>query len=187
MSAPKRKNMRILIIEDEPSLAEVIAQHLKREHFQTDIVHCGQEGYYMAKEPIYDLIILDILLPKMDGLTILKKLRTENISTTILMLTAKSELEDKVKGLNAGADDYLAKPFATEELIARVKALTRRNDQTLFNDKMKFGDLTLQTNKLLLCNDSHEVVLTGKAKKVCCNHSQQFRKQNFRTGLALYF
>lgn len=139
--------MKILIIEDEYNLADVIKTKLEKEytvHICTD----GEEGYYKAIENIYDLIILDVMLPNMDGFTILKKLREENIDSKIIMLTAKSMLEDKLNGLENGANDYLTKPFHIEELMARI------NIQLKHNNIIKYGDieLNLKTSKLI-CND----------------------------------
>lgn len=118
--------MRVLIIEDEHKIANSIKKGLIQESFAVDAVYDGREGYDLASTEEYDVIILDLMLPGMDGLDICKKLRAAGIHTPILILTAKGQINDKVDGLNSGADDYLAKPFAFEELLARIKAIIRR-------------------------------------------------------------
>ncbi len=118
--------MRILVIEDEHKIANSIKKGFEQESYAVDIAYTGTDGFDLASSEDYDLIVLDILLPGMDGIEICKKLRGQNIHTPILMLTAKGQLEDKVEGLNAGADDYMTKPFAFEELLARIRALARR-------------------------------------------------------------
>lgn len=118
--------MRILIIEDEYKIANSIKKGLGQEGYAVDVAYDGESGYDMASIEDYDLIILDVMLPKIDGIALCDKLRNDNNRTPILMLTAKSEVEDKVLGLNKGADDYLTKPFAFSELVARIKALLRR-------------------------------------------------------------
>src|SRR5258708_3669879 len=118
--------MRILVVEDEYKIANSIKRGLVQENLLVDVAYDGEKGYDLAATEPYDVIILDLMLPGMDGLAIFRKLRDEKIYIPILMLTAKGEVEDKVNGLNAGADDYLAKPFAFVELLARIKALSRR-------------------------------------------------------------
>ena len=118
--------MRVLVVEDEHKIANSIKKGLEQESFAVDVAFEGNIGFDMASGEDYDLIILDILLPGMNGLEICKRLRAENIHTPVLMLTAKGQVSDKVEGLNSGADDYLVKPFSFEELLARIKALTRR-------------------------------------------------------------
>jgi len=136
--------MKILIVEDEHLIANSIKKGLEQERYTVDIAFDGLEGYDLASSGDYDLILLDLMLPGLDGLSICKKLRQENNHTPILMLTAKSQLEDKIIGLNCGADDYLTKPFAFEELLARIRALSRRPQKT--NGKvLTVGDLTLDT------------------------------------------
>src|SRR3972149_2071562 len=117
--------MRILVIEDEHRIANSIKKGLTQESFAVDVSYDGEEGYDLASTEEYDVIILDLMLPKMDGVAICKSLRKEGVHTSILMLTAKSSVDDKVVGLNAGADDYLPKPFAFSELLARIRALSR--------------------------------------------------------------
>lgn len=138
--------MRILVVEDEHKIANSIKKGLEQESFAVDVAYDGETGYDLASSEDYDVIILDLMLPKMDGLTICKTLRTQNIHTPILILTAKDRVGDKVEGLNSGADDYLPKPFAFSELLARIKALSRRPIKTL-NTILKVGDLSLDTVK----------------------------------------
>ncbi|MBQ7482242.1 MAG: response regulator transcription factor [Lachnospiraceae bacterium] len=133
--------MRILIVEDEKSLAQLISDRLKKDRYTTDISNDGEEGLYNALSGIYDLIILDIMLPKVDGITILKELRKEDHDVKVIMLTAKAELDDRLLGFANGANDYVPKPFHIDELIARVNAqlnIGRTVDETL-----KYGDLIL--------------------------------------------
>ena len=136
--------MRILVIEDEHKIANSIKKGLEQEAYAVDIAFDGEEGYDLASTEEFDLIILDLMLPKIDGMTICKNLREEGIHTSILMLTAKGQIEDKVNGLNCGADDYLTKPFSFLELLARIKALTRRPKQVI-DPILKVNGLTLNT------------------------------------------
>ena len=136
--------MRILIVEDEHKIANSIKKGLTQEHYAVDIAYDGKDGLDLALTEDYDLIILDRLLPEMDGLEICKKLREEKIYIPVLMLTAKGEIDDRVEGLNAGADDYLVKPFAFEELLARIKALIRRPKGNL-GTTLATQDLSLNT------------------------------------------
>jgi DNA-binding response OmpR family regulator len=136
--------MRILIVEDEHKIANSIKKGLEQESYAVDVTYTGTDGYDLASTEDYDVIALDILLPGLDGITICKKLRSENIHTPILMLTAKGQTTDKVEGLDAGADDYLTKPFAFEELLARIRALVRR-PRTTIGTTLKVGDLSLDT------------------------------------------
>ena len=118
--------MQILVVEDEVSLADAIVAILKKEQYFADAVYDGKDGLDYALSGIYDLILLDIMLPKMNGIEVLKELRKQGISTPVMLLTAKSEVDDKIRGLDTGADDYLTKPFNKGELLARIRALTRR-------------------------------------------------------------
>ena len=136
--------MRILYVEDEKLLADAVVHLLDKAGINVDWVDDGEEGLRLAKKPIYDAIVLDIMLPKMSGLEILEIIRKQGIKTPVIMLSALSEVEDKVKGLEIGADDYLAKPFKTKELIARLNALARR--PALRETKiLKFADLKLDS------------------------------------------
>ena len=137
--------MRILIVEDEKKIADSIKKGLEQETFAVDVAYDGKYGYDLASSESYDLIILDLMLPGIDGLEICRRLRENDNHSPVLMLTARGNIEDKVTGLNTGADDYLAKPFAFEELLARIKALTRRQRETM-PTIFKTGDLNLYTN-----------------------------------------
>jgi DNA-binding response OmpR family regulator len=155
--------MRILIIEDEFNLADVISESLKKSKYQVDIRTDGEEGYFDALTGIYDLIILDVMLPHMNGFDILKGLREENITSKIIMLTAKSELSDKLNGFEKGANDYLAKPFHIEELLARVNAQLKNPVNITKKDILEYGDLSLDINKsIVTCNNSQSIELVCK-------------------------
>jgi DNA-binding response OmpR family regulator len=120
--------MRILVIEDEKKIAHFIRRSLKEEGYSVDVAHDGEEGHFLVSTEAYDAIVLDLMLPRLDGMTLCRQLRADKIWTPILMLSAKDTVADKVKGLDAGANDYLTKPFASEELLARIRALLRKND-----------------------------------------------------------
>ena len=133
--------MRILIVEDEIHLAEALTQILKKHNYSVDTVHDGQSGLDNALSGIYDLVLLDIMLPEMDGITVLRKLRGQGVATPVILLTAKGETSDKIAGLDHGADDYVAKPFSTEELLARIRAALRRKGEVLpENGKLRISD-----------------------------------------------
>lgn len=146
--------MRVLIVEDEKRLGEAIAQMLKENSVMTDVVRDGREGYEYAQTGVYDAIILDLMLPSMNGFEISKKLRAEKVKTPILMLTAKySTTADKVCGLESGADDYMTKPFQYEELLARIRAITRRTGEVQLNE-ITYGDIVLNLSTgEMICND----------------------------------
>ena len=133
--------MRILYVEDEQYLADAVIHVLEKNGISVDHAADGEEGLELAVKPIYDCIVLDIMLPKLSGLDILKDVRERSINTPIIMLSALSQVEDKIKGLNYGADDYLAKPFKSQELVARLRALTRRPTE-MASSKITFGDIT---------------------------------------------
>jgi DNA-binding response OmpR family regulator len=153
--------MKILIVEDEHKIANLLKQGLEQERFAVDVAYDGTSGFDLASSEPYDTIILDRLLPGMDGLTICKKLREQGNHTPILMLTAKGQTMDKVEGLNSGADDYLTKPFAFEELLARIKALVRRPKHTLSN-VLQVEDLTLNTDTYEIKRGDAQIVLSSK-------------------------
>lgn len=158
--------MRILIIEDEIHLAEALSQILKKNNYTVDAVYDGESGLDNALTNIYDLIVLDIMLPRMDGLSILKHIREEGLSTPVILLTAKGQISDKVAGLDSGADDYLAKPFATEELLARIRALSRRKGEVIVDNTLKFGDIELNPSTLKLSRGDKEVKLILKESQL---------------------
>lgn len=149
--------MRILLIEDEKHLCEALVHLLKHNHYLVDAVHDGMDGYNYIKSDIYDIVILDIMLPSLSGLEVLRRIRMENIHVPVLMLTAKSQIQDKVLGLDYGADDYLAKPFDTEELLARLRAIGRRKNNTIEPDEISIGDIQYN-NRTLSILGNHKVV-----------------------------
>lgn len=146
--------MKILIVEDEHLIANALKKGLEQEHYTVDLAFDGTEGFDLATTGDYDLLLLDLMLPKMNGLEICRQLRQQQNQVPILMLTAKSQLEDKIKGLNSGADDYLTKPFAFEELLARIRALTRRPKNSA-GEIITVGDLSLNLS-------TYEVTRQGK-------------------------
>lgn len=155
--------MRILIIEDEYSLADAISEALIRENYMVDISYDGEEGLNKALCGIFDIIILDLMLPKINGLEILKYIRSEKISSYVIILTAKGELDDKIKGLDKGGDDYMTKPFHIRELLARIRAVSRRKGD-IEDDSLMLGDLklNLKTCDLINTNINQSMTLSGK-------------------------
>lgn len=153
--------MRILIIEDDRKIANAVKKGLQQESYAVDVSHDGRDGLSSALTIDYDLIIIDRMLPELDGMEVCRKLREEDYKTPILFLTAKDKLKDKVDGLNAGADDYLIKPFAFEELLARVKALLRRQPNQI-NHVLKIDDLSLDTNTFEVKRGKTKINLTQK-------------------------
>ncbi len=145
--------MRILIVEDEVRLADTLRRLLHRSGYSADVCHDGAEGLDNALSGIYDLLVLDVMLPKMDGLTLLRTLRAQGSTVPVLMLTARSELQDRVTGLDSGADYYLTKPFEAEELLACIRSLLRRGESTTA-DALRWEDLTLEQGTFqLLCGE----------------------------------
>ncbi len=153
--------MRILVIEDEKKVASFIKKGLEEEFYSVDIAFDGKEGLKLGLTEEYDLIILDLMLPFKDGLSILKELREEKIFTPVLILTARDAIQDKVTGLDSGADDYLAKPFSFEELLARIRALLRRNSADK-NNILRAGELKLDTQSHKAFRNDIEIQLTAK-------------------------
>jgi len=153
--------MRILIVEDEKKVAGFIKKGFEEETYAVDVAYDGEEGYNLAEMGQYDLIVLDLMLPKMNGMDVLGKLREKKINTPIILLTAKDSVEDKVTGLNKGADDYLTKPFAFSELLARVRSLLRRG-QTETKTVLQVGNLTLDLVSHKVNRNGEEIDLTGK-------------------------
>ena len=141
--------MRVLIVEDEIRLAETLGQIIMEQKYQTDIVHDGEAGLDYALSGQYDVIVLDVMLPKINGFDVVRKLRQNKNATPVLMLTARDEVRDKIEGLDYGADDYMTKPFVPEELLARIRALSRRQGEVLI-ETLNFSDLTLQLDTYML-------------------------------------
>lgn len=153
--------MRILIIEDEQRLSNTIKKGLVEEGFAVDQAYDGEEGQYLAQSEDYDLVILDVMLPQIDGITLCKSLRSENIKTPILMLTAKTMIEDKVRGLDSGADDYMTKPFSFIELRSRIQALLRRSKQEA-SPILSVADLVLDPLRHKVERGEKTIALTPK-------------------------
>ena len=153
--------MHILIVEDETALAEAVAHILRKAGHSADRVADGQSALDYIRVGTYDLVLLDIMLPRLDGLSVLRQMRSEGVQTPVLMLTARTTVPDKVAGLNAGADDYLTKPFDPEELLARVGAMTRRKGAMVLNE-ISFQDLTLDLNTVTLRCGVRDVQLSPK-------------------------
>ena len=153
--------MKVLIVEDDKILSDTIKQCIEKK-YNTEQAYDGYEGYMFAKENIYDVIILDLMMPEMNGNEVLVKLRNNGVLTPVLILTAKDSLSDKVKGLNNGADDYLVKPFEREELLARLDALIRRNKGFYLNNTIQFKDLKLNPQNRKAYIGEKEISLQGK-------------------------
>lgn len=167
--------MRILLIEDEKDLAAIIRQGLEEENYVVDVAHDGEEGLYMAENFSADVVILDIMLPVMDGLTVLTKMRHKGINTPVIMLTARDSLVDKIKGLDIGADDYLTKPFVFGELLARIRSLIRR--------KVDVKQAAIRIDNLEINTANHEVkrgekVITLSAREYALLEYLAYRKDN---------
>lgn len=157
--------MRLLLVEDEKRLSEALVYVLKKNNYAVDAAYDGAHGEKMAETDIYDLIILDRMLPKKEGVEVLKSLRTNGIKTPVIFLTAKDSITDRVTGLDAGADDYLVKPFSTEELLARVRALSRRQTNLIENNSIRFACTVFEPLK-------GEVVFGGETIQLTAKESQ---------------
>ena len=157
--------MRILIVEDEIRLAETLGQIMIEQKYAVDIVHDGEMGLDYAKEGQYDVIVLDVMLPKLNGFEVVKHLRAVKNATPVILLTARDETVDKITGLDCGADDYMTKPFVPEELLARVRAMARRQGDIIL-EEMKYSDLTLNLSTYLLYRDAKSVHLGYKEFEV---------------------
>ncbi len=153
--------MKILLCDDERLLLDALSTILKQNNYSVDCATNGEDGLDFALSGIYDLIILDVMMPKLDGFSVVKNLRENGCNTPVLMLTAKSDTTDKVLGLNLGADDYISKPFDTNELLARIKALLRRKENWT-GDVLSFGDLSLDRDSLSLSCKDKKIVLGKK-------------------------
>lgn len=154
--------MKLLLVEDEKQLSEALTQILIKNNYSVDAVFDGEDGLDYGLTDVYDVIILDIMLPKMNGLDVLKNLRKEGISTPIILLTAKGSVEDRILGLDYGADDYLPKPFSTEELLARLRAITRRKGPMVNNNILEFGDIKLNISTYNMEVNGTSLTLTSK-------------------------
>lgn len=153
--------MRLLLAEDEKVLSNVLVTILKHNNYSVDAVYNGQDALDYLDTEMYDALILDIMMPKIDGLTVLKIIRGKNNKIPVLLLTAKSEIDDKVLGLDLGADDYLTKPFVTQELLARIRAITRRQ-ANLQDNLLKYGDIQLDRVSFDIIGPSGKILLTAK-------------------------
>ncbi len=154
--------MRILLVEDEKRMAQAICEIFRFEKYEVDCYFDGESGLYASEGDIYDLLVLDVMLPVYSGFEIVRRIRKKGIRTPVLMLTAKSDVDDKVEGLDSGADDYLTKPFDTKELLARVRALTRRNISSPDNT-LSYGDIVLDPNTFNLnCTATGQSIRLGK-------------------------
>ena len=173
--------MKILVVEDEKMISDAVCKILEDADFYTDAIYDGEDALYYIETAKYDLIILDIMLPAIDGTEILKRVRAAGNSTPILMLTAKNTIPDKVFGLNSGADDYMTKPFDADELLARVGALTRRTGNVIIG-KLDFGDLSLDLNTAMLFCGESSIQLTKKEfrvlKMLFANSNMTLTKEN---------
>lgn len=154
--------MRLLLVEDEQRLSEALVYILKKNKYVVDAAYDGETGQDMAETDIYDLIILDRMLPGKEGVQVLKEIRTKGIKTPVILLTAKDSISDRVEGLDAGSDDYLVKPFAAEELLARVRALVRRKNELLYTEKLQMSSITLDPLRSEIICEGETIKLTIK-------------------------
>lgn len=153
--------MQVLIVEDDIRLAQALGQILEENHYQVDLVHDGDQGLAYAESGSYDVIILDVMLPRKSGLEVVAELRRADVATPVLMLTARTTVQDKITGLDSGADDYMTKPFSPAELLAHLRALTRRQGQVVF-EKIDFGDISLNLESRDLSCGSKSINLSYK-------------------------
>jgi len=158
--------MKVLMIEDERDLADAVAAVLKRNNFTTDHAYDGEYGLDCALSGVYDFIILDVMLPKKDGLHVLREMRAAGVQTPVLMLTAMGEVRDRVAGLDCGADDYLPKPFHIDELLARLRALARRKSELIVDGVISIGPLRFDPHALILSREGAETGLTLKESQL---------------------
>lgn len=157
--------MKVLIVDDEVKLADVLGEIMRRNKIVADVVYDGEDGYFYAKKGDYDVVVLDVMMPGMDGFEVVRKLREIKCNVPVLMLTAKDEVASRVKGLDCGADDYLTKPFATEELLARVRALARRQTEIVY-DTITYCDVVLNTANYTLSCGEKSVSLGAKEYEI---------------------
>lgn len=176
--------MNILVVDDEKRLADSIGEIFRSQKYYCDCVYDGEDGLSYAESGIYDVIVLDIMLPKLNGFEVLKRLRAKKVNTPVILLTARDEVSDKVRGLDCGADDYLTKPFSKEELLARVRALSRRTGEVII-DELAYGDLILDLNSNDLSHGDKKVHLGYKEfeilKLLMANPTQVFSKEDLIT------
>ncbi len=176
--------MNILLVEDEHRLADSIREIFNSQKYTCDVVYNGEDGLSYAESNIYDVIVLDIMLPKLNGFEVLKSIRAKKISTPIILLTARDDINDKVKGLDYGADDYLTKPFSKDELLARIRALSRRTGDVII-DTLTYGDLILDLNSYTLSCNSKSIHVGYKEfeilKLFLSNPNQIFSKDDIIT------
>lgn len=158
--------MNLLLVEDEKNLSDALVHILKKEKYNVDAVYDGERGLDCAMSGRYDIILLDIMLPKMNGYDVLAKIREEKIATPVILLTARNQTSDKVKGLDLGADDYIAKPFSTGELLARIRALLRRKTDTIVTNEKTFGDLTLNISNFKLICGNKDIKVSLKESEI---------------------
>ena len=154
--------MRVLIVEDEHKVAQFLEKGFRSEAFSVDLAFDGQQGLHLALTTAYDAIVLDLMLPAMDGMKVLEELRRENVHTPVLILTARSDVDDRVRGLNLGADDYLPKPFSFSEVLARVRALIRRSSPDVRGSVLEAGDLRMDLLTRSVRRADREITLTNK-------------------------
>ncbi len=154
--------MRILLIEDDKDLCELVSKQLDNKGFTTDICNDGEDALFYAKQQAYDVIILDRMLPGKDGLSIMDEIRHNTIITPVIMVTAMDTVKNRIEGLDAGADDYLVKPFAMEELFARIRALVRRPAAIVHNDLLSFSNIILDVNENMLKSDTTSCILSKR-------------------------
>lgn len=178
--------MRILLIEDDVSLCKALLIHLGSQGYETDVCHNGTDGLSYALQNTYDLIILDRMLPELDGMTLLGAIRKKNISTPVIMATAMDSLRDKISGLDCGADDYITKPFDAEELLARIRALTRRPAVLKESPLLCFRDLCFDPENLELSANGKSLSLSKKEAGLM-EYFLKNKEQNLRRGLILSY
>lgn len=174
--------MKILLVDDEKQLTDALSVILKKNNYSVDCAYNGEDGLDLAMSGIYDLVVLDIMMPKIDGITVLKTLRQNKVNTPILMLSAKSEISDKIDGLNLGADDYITKPFITDELLARIRALLRRKEK-FTGDVLSFGDISLDRDTFEIARGDKKIALGKKEFQILemliLNEGKSIDKEKF--------
>ena len=176
--------MNILVVEDEKKLADSLCEILRSQKYNCDVVYNGADGLDYAETGIYDVIVLDVMLPKLNGFEIIKALRAKHVNTPIIILTALDDISDKIVGLDYGADDYMTKPFVKQELLARIRALSRRKGDVII-DEISFGDLKLNLNEYTLYCNKKSIRISSKEFEIMrlllSNPSQIFSKEDLIT------